>query len=74
MQVVVFQVPEGVDGRGLLMLNHRCGINELLYFTIERDLHCMISEGEQPVNLLVSLFGQLVQLGTCMFVYVCLSL
>ena len=71
MQVVVFQVPEGVDGRGLLMLNHRCGINELLYFTIERDLHCMISEGEQPVNLLVNFLGQLDQLGTCMFVCVC---
>ena len=71
MQVVVLQVPEGVDGRGLLMLNHRCGINELLYFTIERDLHCMISE---PVNLLVSFFGQLVHLGTCMFVHVCYSL
>ena len=64
-------MPEGVDGRGLLMLNHRCGINELLYFTIERDLHCMISEGEQPVNLLISFFGQLDQLGTCMFVCVC---
>ena len=38
------------------MLDHHCVLNELLYLTIEGDLHCMISEGQQPVNFVGELF------------------